>query len=81
MAFSDKDKTVETEVEQCFISFRVERNDGYPANEPDVDIYVVKTVNGNAVHLQVPRDAVIANYSGPTMTLEDWALAIHDTAE
>ncbi len=81
MAFSDKDQTIETEVNERFISYRVERNDGYPEGEPDADIYVMKTVNGSAVQLQVPREAVIAHYDGPEKTLDDWASAIYDIAE
>ena len=81
MAFSDKDQTIETEVEERFLSYRVERNDGYPEDEPDADIYVVKQINGQIVTLRVSRAAVIANYAVAHMTLEDWGSAIYDTAE
>jgi len=80
MVFSDKDQTVERAVTERPMAVRIERNDSH-VEDPPVDIYVVKEIDGHTATLKVPREAVVANWDGPEKTLKAWALAIIDAAK
>ena len=71
MGFSDNDQTIQKDVAIAALSWRCERNEGY-AEEPKVDIFVVIQTNGNTEHRQVPRGGVVANWDGPSKTLDEW---------
>ena len=80
MGFNERDSVVQVDLDIRPTEARITRNDSHK-DGPPVDIFAVREVDGKAQHLEVARDAVIANWDGPTKTLKEWALLIVDNAE
>ena len=77
MALKDTDKMVLREVSERVMSIRRDRNDSYE-EEPKLDIWIVKDIDGHASHFQVPREEVVELYTKTWLglstkkTLEEW---------